>query len=141
MRIWSWCEDHDAVLAKLAREVSPRILRAPARLDDVARQLDEYFAIRRKVFDVPLDLRLARGFRRNVLAYLSQIPYGQTATYTEAASCLGRPRTVRAVGGACAANPLPIVMPCHRLVRADGSLAGYVGGLPAKRDLLRLEKH
>jgi methylated-DNA-[protein]-cysteine S-methyltransferase len=132
-------EGTDPVLERLAQEVSPRILRVPGRLDAPARQLDEYFAGRRTGFDFPLDLRLSRGFRRAVLAYLPGIPYGGTVSYTEAAAALGRPRAVRAVAGACAANPLPVVVPCHRVIRSDGSLAGYIGGLSAKRLLLALE--
>jgi methylated-DNA-[protein]-cysteine S-methyltransferase len=139
LRVAYACEGGESVLARLAREVSPRILRAPRRLDRAARQIDEYFAGRRAVFDVPLDLRLSRGFRRGVLAYLSRLPYGETVTYTEAAAAVGRPRAIRAVAGACATNPVPLVVPCHRVVRSDGSLAGYIGGLPAKRLLLDLE--
>ena len=132
-------EDHDAVLARLATAISPRILRAPARLDTVARELDEYFAGRRAAFDVPLDLRLAGGFRREVLARLPRIAYGRTATYAAIAAEAGRPRAVRAVGTACAKNPLPVVVPCHRVVRSDGSIGEYLGGADAKRTLLALE--
>jgi methylated-DNA-[protein]-cysteine S-methyltransferase len=132
-------EGHDAVLAKLAGAVSPRILRAPARLDAVAGQLEEYFGGSRRVFEVPLDLRLASGFRRAVLAHLPEIPYGHTESYTQVATAAGSPRAVRAVGTACATNPLPVVVPCHRVVRSDGSVGGYVGGPDAKRTLLTLE--
>ena len=132
-------QGHDLVLEGLARDVSPRILRAPARLDRVAREIEEYFAGRRTSFDVPLDLRLSRGFRRTVLARLREIGYGETSSYAEVARAAGSPRAVRAVGGACAANPLPVVVPCHRVVRSDGALGGYVGGLDAKRALLALE--
>jgi len=132
-------EDHDAVLATLAERISPRILAAPARLDGVAAELEEYFAGRRRRFDVPLDLRLASGFRREVLAHLVRIRYGGTASYGEVAEVAGRPRAVRAVGTACARNPLPIVLPCHRVVRGDGSPGGYVGGAATKRALLALE--
>ena len=132
-------EDHDAVLQHLAEQVSPRVLRAPARLDPVASEIDEYFAGRRRTFDLPLDLRLAHGFRRTVLAHLPEIGYGQTASYGAVAAAAGSPRAVRAVGTACATNPLPIVVPCHRVVRADGSMGGYLGGLDAKRTLLTLE--
>ena len=132
-------EDHDAVLAKLASAVSPRILRAPARLDGVARQLDEYFAGGRRLFDLPLDLRLSRGFRRAVLAHLPEIRYGHTESYAQVAAAAGSPKAVRAVGTACATNPLPVVVPCHRVVRSDGSFGGYVGGEDAKRTLLALE--
>ena len=132
-------EGHDAALALLAREVSPRILRAPSRLDAAAREIEEYFAGRRSTFDLPLDLRLARGFRRRVLAHLARIRYGTTASYTQIARRAGSPGAVRAVGTACARNPLPIVVPCHRVLRSDGTLGGYAGGLDAKRALLDLE--
>lgn len=130
---------HDSALAELAAAVSPRILHAPGRLDEVARQLDEYFAGRRQVFDVPLDLRLATGFRRAVLAHLPEISYGRTASYAAVAEAAGSPRAVRAVGTACATNPVPVVLPCHRVVRSDGSSGGYVGGTSAKQTLLTLE--
>jgi methylated-DNA-[protein]-cysteine S-methyltransferase len=132
-------EGHDVVLARLTEAVSPRILTAPARLDGVARQVEEYFAGRRRVFDVPLDFRLSKGFRRNVLAHLPDIAYGRTESYTEVAAAAGRPKAVRAVGTACATNPLPVVVPCHRVVRSDGSFGGYVGGPEAKQVLLNLE--
>lgn len=130
---------HDAALESLAGTVSPRILLAPARLDEVARQLDEYFAGRRRSFDVPLDLRLASGFRRAVLDRLPDIDYGRTWSYAEVAAAAGSPRAVRAVGTACATNPVPVVLPCHRVVRSDGSSGGYVGGADAKHTLLALE--
>jgi methylated-DNA-[protein]-cysteine S-methyltransferase len=132
-------EGHDAVLSALAARVSPRVLRAPRRLDDVARQLDGYFTHRRRHFDVPLDLQLARGFRREVLGQLRAIEYGATASYALVAGRTSSPRAVRAVGTACATNPLPIVIPCHRVVRSDGSLGSYLGGAAAKRTLLDLE--
>ena len=132
-------QGHDAALAQLAELVSPRILDAPGRLDGVARQLDEYFSGRRRAFDVPLDLRLSRGFRRDVLAHLLQIPYGATESYTQVAAAAGHPRAVRAAGTACATNPVPIVVPCHRVVRSDGSFGGYAGGPAAKQALLTLE--
>jgi methylated-DNA-[protein]-cysteine S-methyltransferase len=132
-------QGHDAALAQLAAVVSPRILAAPGRLDPVVRQLDEYFAGRRKVFDVPLDLQLARGFRRLVLSHLPQIPYGRTENYAQVAAAAGNPRAFRAAGTACANNPVPIVVPCHRVVRSDGSPGGYAGGPEAKRMLLTLE--
>lgn len=132
-------EGHDRVLERLARDVSPRILAAPARLDRVARELDEYFGRDRRVFDVPLDLRLARGFRRAVVERLPEIPYGSTATYADVAGAAGSPRAVRAVGTACATNPLPVVVPCHRVVRSDGSLGQYAGGVAIKAALLDLE--
>jgi methylated-DNA-[protein]-cysteine S-methyltransferase len=132
-------EDHDAVLAKLAEAVSPRILLAPGRLDLTARQLDEYFAGRRTAFDLPLDFRLSKGFRRAVLAHLPRIAYGRTESYAQVAAAAGSPKAVRAVGTACATNPLPVVVPCHRVVRSDGSFGGYVGGAKAKQTLLALE--
>jgi methylated-DNA-[protein]-cysteine S-methyltransferase len=130
---------HDTELARLAEAVSPRILHAPARLDTVARQLDEYFAGRRTAFDVPLDLRLARGFRRAVIDHLPAIQYGRTETYAQVAAAAGSPKAVRAVGTACATNPVPVVVPCHRVVRSDGSFGGYAGGPDAKRALLTME--
>ena len=132
-------EDHDSVLAMLAGAVSPRILRAPHRLDEVSRQIDEYFRRERTAFDVPLDFRLSTGFRRNVLAHLPRITYGSTQSYAQVAAAAGSPKAVRAVGTACATNPLPVVVPCHRVVRSDGSSGGYVGGTEAKRTLLTLE--
>lgn len=132
-------EDHDAVLASLAARVSPRVLAAPRRLDAVSGQLAEYFAGRRRSFDVPLDLRLAGGFRRAVLERLGEIHYGRTRSYAQVAAAAGSPRAVRAVGTACATNPLPVVLPCHRVVRSDGSLGGYLGGPEVKRALLELE--
>jgi methylated-DNA-[protein]-cysteine S-methyltransferase len=132
-------EDHDAVLARLAGSVSPRVLQAPARLDAVARQLDEYFGKRRTAFEVPVDLRLAEGFRRSVIEHLREIGYGVRESYAEVAAAVGNPRAVRAVGTACAHNPLPVVIPCHRVVRSDGSTGQYVGGSAAKTALLALE--
>lgn len=132
-------QDHDAVLAMLAESVSPRILRAPARLDDAARQLDEYFARRRTHFDVPVDLRLAGGFRRAVIEHLRDIDYGHRESYAAVAAAVGNPHAVRAVGTACAHNPLPVVIPCHRVVRSDGSTGQYAGGAAAKSALLNLE--
>ncbi|WP_193509685.1 methylated-DNA--[protein]-cysteine S-methyltransferase [Cryobacterium sp. BB736] len=132
-------EGHDRVLGDLAARVSPRILNTPKRLDTLARELDEYFAGRRLGFDVPIDFALSRGFRRDVLGHLAVIPYGTTESYAQVAVATGNPRAVRAVGTACATNPLPIVIPCHRVVRTDGSLGGYLGGLDVKRTLLDLE--
>jgi methylated-DNA-[protein]-cysteine S-methyltransferase len=132
-------EGHDAVLAGLADRISPRVLRAPARLDSAARQIDEYFAKRRTVFDLPVDLRLAEGFRRNVIEHLRDIGYGRRESYAAVAAAIGNPRAVRAVGTACAHNPLPVVIPCHRVVRSDGSTGQYVGGPMAKSTLLDLE--
>ena len=132
-------EDHDSVLAGLAGLVSPRILHAPARLDAVGSQLDEYFAGTRTAFDVALDFRLAKGFRRDVLAHLTDIGYGRTESYAQVAAAAGSPRAVRAVGTACATNPLPVVVPCHRVVRSDGATGDYRGGPEAKVTLLALE--
>jgi methylated-DNA-[protein]-cysteine S-methyltransferase len=132
-------EDHDRVLDTLAQRLSPRILRAPKRLDAVARELEEYFAKRRQVFDVPLDLSLSHGFRQLVQKHLPEIGYGQTRSYGQVAELVGNPRAVRAVGTACATNPLPVVVPCHRVQRADGSLGGYIGGIDARTTLLHLE--
>jgi methylated-DNA-[protein]-cysteine S-methyltransferase len=132
-------EGHDTVLSALADRISPRVLRAPARLDSVARQIDEYFAKRRTVFEVPVDLRLAEGFRRNVIEHLRDIGYGRRESYAAVAAAIGNPRAVRAVGTACAHNQLPVVIPCHRVVRSDGSTGQYVGGPLAKSTLLDLE--
>jgi methylated-DNA-[protein]-cysteine S-methyltransferase len=132
-------EHHDAVLERLGEQISPRILEAPARLDRITRELDEYFAGRLRTFTSPLDRRLSSGFRRTVLEHLADIPYGHTASYAAVAELAGNPRAVRAVGTACATNPLPVVVPCHRVLRADGTLGGYLGGIDAKRTLLVLE--
>jgi methylated-DNA-[protein]-cysteine S-methyltransferase len=132
-------EGFDAVLHRLADGLGPRVLRAPHRLDAAAMQLEEYFEGARTAFDVPLDRSLSSGFRGQVHAYLSQIAYGRTESYGEVAAHVGNPRAVRAVGTACATNPLPIVVPCHRVLRADGTLGGYLGGAGAKATLLELE--
>jgi methylated-DNA-[protein]-cysteine S-methyltransferase len=132
-------EDHDDVLQALADRISPLILNAPARLDSTARELDEYFAGSRRTFDLALDWRLSAGFRRTVLHHLPEIGYGHTASYAAVAQLAGNPKAVRAVGSACATNPLPIVVPCHRVVRSDGGMGGYLGGIEAKRTLLTLE--
>jgi methylated-DNA-[protein]-cysteine S-methyltransferase len=132
-------EDHDRVLESLALKLSPRVLRAPKRLDAAARELDEYFDHRRQRFDLDLDLSLSRGFRQLVQRHLPEIGYGQTRSYKEMAEMVGNPKAVRAVGTACATNPVPVVVPCHRVLRTDGSLGGYIGGLEAKTTLLELE--
>ncbi|MCW2725746.1 MAG: Methylated DNA-protein cysteine methyltransferase-like protein [Frankiales bacterium] len=133
-------EDHAAVLDRIAQLVSPRVLHAPGRLDPAARELEEYFTGRRSTFDLPLDFSLARGtFRRVVLTHLPEIRYGQTASYASVAAAAGSPRAVRAVGSACATNPLPVVVPCHRVVRSDGTFGQYAGGPEAKSTLLTLE--
>lgn len=130
---------HDEAVARLAAEVSPRVLEDARALDEVARELDEYFAGRRRRFDLRLDLRLARGFRRVVIERLADIAYGSTASYAAIAAAAGSPRAVRAVGTACATNPLPLVLPCHRVVRSDGSIGQYGGGVAAKVALIELE--
>jgi methylated-DNA-[protein]-cysteine S-methyltransferase len=132
-------EDHDHVLQTLSELISPRILRAPRRLDQVARQLSEYFTGERHDFVLPLDFRLAHGFRRAVLGHLVLINYGQTETYAEVAAATGHARAARAVGTACATNPMPVIVPCHRVLRSDGTLGGYVGGMNTKATLLSLE--
>jgi methylated-DNA-[protein]-cysteine S-methyltransferase len=132
-------EGHDAVLARLAGELSPRILHAPRRLDGAARELEQYFAHRRRTFDVELDLTLAHGFRRSVLAELRRIPYGATKSYAAVARAAGNAGAVRAAASACAQNPLPLFVPCHRVVKSDGSAGDYRGGREAKATLLALE--
>jgi len=132
-------EDHDKVLDTLAARLSPRVLRAPKRLDDAARELDQYFAGSRKTFDLALDLALSKGFRLLVQRHLADISYGHTRSYGEVARLVGNPKAVRAVGTACATNPLPVVLPCHRVLRGDGTLGGYAGGPAAKSTLLNLE--
>jgi methylated-DNA-[protein]-cysteine S-methyltransferase len=139
LRVAYEIEDHDAVLERLSDKVSSRVLRAPARMDRVAGEIDEYFAGRRRQFDLPLDLRLSTGFRRAVLSQLLAIGYGATATYTTVASAAGSPKAVRAVGTACATNPIPIIVPCHRVLRSDGTVGQYAGGTAAKKTLLALE--
>ena len=139
VRVAYHVEDHDRVLSLLSQRLSPRVLRAPARLDPAARELGEYFSGRRRAFDLPLDLSLSSGFRQLVQRHLPEIGYGQTRTYGQVAALVGNPRAVRAVGTACATNPLPVVVPCHRVLRADGTPGGYVGGPEAKVTLLNLE--
>ncbi len=133
-------EGEDAVLQELADRVSPRVLPLPARLDATARELEEYFGGRRRQFDVPLDWQLSTGFRRDVLSHLAMdVEYGHTTSYAGLATLSGSPRAVRAVGTACATNPIPVVVPCHRVVRSDGSMGRYRGGEEAKHALLELE--
>jgi methylated-DNA-[protein]-cysteine S-methyltransferase len=131
--------DPEPDLEQLARLVGPRILRAPRRVDDVRRELDEYFEGRRNSFDLEIDLRGAPPFTVQVLGELARIPYGQTSTYGRLAAQVGHPRAARAVGTVMNRNPVPIVLPCHRVVGASGSLVGYGGGLERKEQLLRLE--
>lgn len=133
-------EDEQGVLDELARKVSARVLRSPRdSLIRARRQLDEYFEGRRRSFDVELDWRLTAGFRREVLRATALIPYGQTASYKEVATRAGNPAAVRAAGTALATNPLPIVVPCHRVLRSGGALGAYRGGVEAKARLLGLE--
>jgi methylated-DNA-[protein]-cysteine S-methyltransferase len=132
-------QDPEATVDEIARAAGPRVLRAPRAVDGARRELEEYFAGRRQAFDVSLDLRGTTTFTAGVLAELAHVPYGQTATYSELARRVGRPRAARAVGTVMHNNPIPIVLPCHRIVGADGSLTGYGGGLDVKQHLLRLE--
>lgn len=129
----------EAMLDRLGRAVSPRVLRGGAGPDDAARELEDYLAGRRRDFDLAVDPVLATPFQKTVLAALPSIGYGRTATYGGLAGRLGRPAASRAVGAALGANPLCVVLPCHRVVAADGALTGYAGGLDAKRALLTLE--
>jgi methylated-DNA-[protein]-cysteine S-methyltransferase len=139
LRIAFALEGFDAVLAELAAQVSPRVLHAPAPLDAAARQVDAYLSGNLVEFDLPIDLRLAHGFRRAVLEHLCTIPYGHTESYTAAARGAGRPAAVRAAASACSHNPIPLVVPCHRVVRSDGSYGQYRGGPEIKHDLLQME--
>lgn len=132
-------QEPDELLADLAERVSPRVLEAPAELDEVRRELDLYFAGKLDHFDLPLDWRLSSGFRQRVLRAIDRIPYGQTRSYTEMARRAGNERAVRAAGSACGSNPIPLVVPCHRVLRTSGALGGYGGGLPMKQALLELE--
>ncbi len=132
-------QDADELLTDLAARVSPRVLEAPAQLDEARRELDLYFEGRLTEFDLPLDWQLSRDFRRRVLRAIARIPYGQTRSYTQMAKSAGNERAVRAAGTACGSNPLPLVVPCHRVLRTGGALGGYGGGLPMKEGLLQLE--
>jgi methylated-DNA-[protein]-cysteine S-methyltransferase len=129
----------DAVLEDLGRRISPRIVEAPDFLEPVARELDEYFAGRRETFNAPVDWKLIGGFGERVLRATAAIPYGRVSTYAELARETGSPRAARAVGNALGANPIPIVIPCHRILRTGGALGGYGGGLERKQFLLALE--
>jgi methylated-DNA-[protein]-cysteine S-methyltransferase len=131
--------DPDAVLAGLAARISPRVLVAPGRLDEPRRELEDYFAGRRRAFAIPVDRRLMGDFTRRVLAVTAAIPYGSTSTYAAVAARAGSPRGARAAGNALGANPVPIVVPCHRVLASGGGLGGYTGGLERKRILLALE--
>ncbi len=133
---------HEAVdeqLAELAALVSPRIMAAPERTDEVRRQLEDYFAGNRRMFDIPIDWRLVRGFAGAVLRATAQIRFGAVSSYREIAMEAGSPNAYRAAGNALGSNPVPIVVPCHRVLRAGGGIGGYTGGLERKRYLLRLE--
>jgi methylated-DNA-[protein]-cysteine S-methyltransferase len=129
----------DEVLEELARRVSPRVLEAPARLDGVRRELDEYFDGQRQRFDTPIDWSHLAGFTREVLRATAQIGFGEVSTYAGVADAAGSPRAVRAAGNALGANPMPVIVPCHRVLRTGGALGGYTGGLERKEFLLRLE--
>ncbi len=135
-----WFGGLDAVLEDTAAKLSPRILRGGAALDPVARELDEYFAGRRRAFDIPIDWTLVPAFGRRVLQATARIPYGEVATYGEVASRAGSPGGARATGNALGANPVPIIVPCHRVVRAGGALGGYTGGVERKQRLLAVER-
>lgn len=142
VRVAFACEGFDEVLGTLATEVSPRIHEDPAKLTPIATELAEYFNGTRRDFTMPLDFSLSTGpetFRRRVQQYLPQIAYGHTQSYRDIAEALANPKASRAVGTACATNPLPIVVPCHRVLRSDGRLGGFRGGLPAKTILLEHE--
>ncbi len=132
-------EPDQGVLEELAERISPRVLEAPARLDPVRRELDDYFHGRLREFDLPIDWSLSAGFLREARQACYAIPYGRVLTYSELAAAAGSPRAVRAAGNAMARNPIPIVVPCHRVVRTGGGLGGYGGGLDVKRWLLALE--
>lgn len=132
-------ESYDEVLGQLADRLSPRVLEAPARLDEVRRELDDYFHGDRQRFELPIDWSLSHGFLRDARQACYAIPYGEVVTYSELAASAGSPRAVRAAGNAMARNPIPIVVPCHRVVRTGGGLGGYGGGLDVKRWLLDLE--
>jgi methylated-DNA-[protein]-cysteine S-methyltransferase len=132
-------ERPDDILGELAVRISPRVLEAPERLDEVRRELEQYFEHKRHDFELPLDWRLSRGFRRRVLRNTARLPYGETATYAEMAARAGNPRAYRAAGSALGSNPIPVVVPCHRVVQTGGGLGGYGGGLDVKEYLLRLE--
>lgn len=129
----------EALLDEIAAKVSPRILEAPDRLDDVRRQLDAYFEGKLRDFNVPLDWRLTTGFQGKAIHEIAHIPYGKTISYAELAARAGNPRAFRAVGTACGANPLPPIVPCHRVLPSSGGIGNYGGGPDMKRALLELE--
>ena len=131
--------DPEETLEELAAKVSPRVLEAPAKFERTRRELDLYFEGKLTEFDLPIDWQLTHGFRGKVQRAIKRIPYGQTRTYTEMARSAGNERAVRAAGTACGHNPIPIFVPCHRVLRSGGGLGGYGGGLPMKEELLKLE--
>jgi methylated-DNA-[protein]-cysteine S-methyltransferase len=131
--------DQDAILERLAATLSPRVLAAPRQLEEPRRELDQYFAGRRRSFEIALDWSLTHGFGRRVLKATTRIPYGSVSTYAAVAAGAGSPRGSRAAGNALGANPLPIVVPCHRVLRSGGALGGYTGGVERKRTLLAVE--
>jgi methylated-DNA-[protein]-cysteine S-methyltransferase len=129
----------DEVLEELAGKVSPRVVEAPARLDDARRQLDAYFEGRLKRFEVPVDWRLSHGFTSRALHAVARIPYGKTRSYAEIANAAGNERAFRAAGTACGHNPVPLIVPCHRVIQSGGGIGNYGGGPEMKRSLLSLE--
>lgn len=140
VRVAFAAEGFDNVLQYLANRISPRLLAAPGRLDTVARQVEEYFNGQRQDFDLALDWQLSGGYRRTVLTHLAaEVGYGRTTSYSALAALAGNPKAVRATGTACAINPIPVVVPCHRVIRLDGSPGSYRGGPDVKRMLLNLE--
>ena len=137
---YSEFRSEEATLSWIASRLSPRVIEAPARLDSVRRQLDDYFAGRRRSFELPIDWALVGDFGRRVLGQTARIPYGAVATYGDVAREIGSPRAARATGNALGSNPMPIVVPCHRVVASGGKLGGYTGGVERKQLLLTLER-
>lgn len=133
-------EDTDELLTNLAGRISPRVLEAPAGLDEERREMEDYFGGRRHDFELPIDWQLSHGFLLRARQRIAAIPYGETRTYTDLARAAGNERAVRAAGSACSRNPIPLVVPCHRVLRSDGGLGGYAGGLAMKERLLDLEQ-
>jgi methylated-DNA-[protein]-cysteine S-methyltransferase len=133
-------EHEDDVLQEIATRVSPRVLAAPAKLDEPRRELEEYFGGRRHQFELALDWQLMTSFARRILRATAAIPYGAVSTYKAVATTAGSPRGSRAAGNALGSNPMPIVIPCHRVLHSDGGLGGYTGGLERKRTLLAIER-
>ncbi len=133
-------EHEDAVLAELAARVSPRVLAVPRKLDEPRRELEQYFSGGRRAFELPIDWQLTHGFGRRVLEATADIPYGEVSSYRDVATIAGSPRGFRAAGNALGSNPLPIVVPCHRVLHAGGGLGGYTGGVDRKRTLLAIEQ-